>query len=133
MDYAVKPLERHTDRRGSLDIFLRASELRRENKKFGQIYLITFAKKGTVRGNHYHKKRNEWFGILSGTVSIVIEDVNTKERVKVVLSAKKDADKKLQIGPHNAHAIKSLTKSAVLLSCADDEWTPADTFPYELL
>src|SRR4030095_3445855 len=40
---------------------------------------------GTVRGNHYHKVKDEWVYILHGAVLLVAEDIQTKERATITL------------------------------------------------
>jgi dTDP-4-dehydrorhamnose 3,5-epimerase-like enzyme len=133
LDFRVKRFEKHKDTRGELIVFLRNGELDDAHKRFGQIYFVTFKKKGVVRGNHYHKTWHEWFGITAGKVLVAIEDVRTKKRKEVILSAAKDKYVRIETGPYIAHAIKSLTNYACLLSYADGEWSDDDTFEYKLL
>lgn len=134
MDYKVTTFKRIKDKRGGLIVFLRESELDDAKKRFGQIYFVTFNKKGVVRGNHYHKKWHEWFGVVTGRVKVVLEDVRTGERDELVLSAAKDRYVRLETGPYIAHAIISLTNTASLLSYADNEWKDqSDTHFHKLL
>ena len=134
MDYKITTFKRIKDKRGGLIVFLRESELDDAKKRFGQIYFVTFNKKGVVRGNHYHKKWHEWFGVVTGRVKVVLEDVRTGERDELVLSAAKDRYVRLETGPYIAHAIESLTNTASLLSYADNEWKDqSDTHFHKLL
>lgn len=134
MDAKTAKFKLIQDSRGKLIVFLRQSELDEGKKKFGQIYFITFSKKGVVRGNHYHKKWREWFGIVKGKLQVVVEDVRTKERKEFILNANtKDKYVRLEAGPYIAHSFKSLTKYAALLNYADDEWHKGDVFSYKLL
>lgn len=133
MDYKIEKFDKYVDKRGQLVVFLRNSNLKPTEKEFGQIYFVTFGKKGTVRGNHYHKKWHEWFGIVAGKVKIVLEDIKTKERVEIVLTAKKKEYQRVYIGPHIAHAIKSMTNYAALLNYADSEWYAEDSYNYKVL
>lgn len=134
MDYKKTSFKRIRDSRGGLIVFLKESELDDAKKKFGQIYFVTFNKRGVVRGNHYHKKWHEWFGVITGKVRVILEDVRTGERDEVVLSAKKDKYIRLETGPYIAHAIISLTNSASLLSYADGEWkNNDDTYHHKLI
>ena len=84
MNYKITQFEKINDDRGSLIVFLKESELDDAKKRFGQIYFVTFKKKGVVRGNHYHKKWHEWFGVVSGRVEVVLEDVRTKKRKQII-------------------------------------------------
>jgi len=132
MDYKITSIEKHSDKRGQLVVFLRSSELKANRKKFGQIYFITFNKKNVVRGNHYHKKWREWFGVVHGSVKAELEDVITGEHKTLVLSSKHNVYKRLEIGPNVAHAFKSMTPTASLLNYGDKEWSAKDRFFYDL-
>ena len=35
---------------------------------------------GTTRGNHYHRRKQEWVYLITGAVQLVVEDVETKAR-----------------------------------------------------
>lgn len=133
MDFKTASFKRYKDDRGSLIVFLRESDLDDAKKKFGQIYFVTFSKKGVIRGNHYHKKWHEWFGVISGRVKVVLEDVRTGKRKEIVLSAKKNQYTRLETGPYIAHAIQSLSNTASLLSYADGEWSGEDTYFHKLI
>lgn len=133
MNYKVTHFKKYNDRRGQLVVFLKNSEIGRRQKKFGQIYFVTFSKKGIVRGNHYHKKWHEWFGIVSGKLEVVLVDVITKERVALKLNANFDKYVRLEIGPNIAHAFKSMTNYAALLNYADGEWNKDDDFDYKII
>ncbi len=131
--FSVSKFKTFRDKRGKLIVFLTQRELGKKHKVFGQIYFVTFSKKGTVRGNHYHKKWHEWFGITEGKVLVVIKDLKTGRRRQITLTAQKDRYTRIQTGPYVAHAIKSLSSKAVLLSYADSEWDTKDTHYYKLL
>lgn len=133
MDYKIQKFKKFKDSRGSLIVFLQESELNDAKKKFGQIYFVTFKDHGVIRGNHYHKKWHEWFGITSGRVQVYLEDVRTQQRVELTLSANIDKYIRLEIGPYIAHTFKSITKSAVLLNYADSQWSAEDTFKYKII
>lgn len=133
LNFNVTKFKSFSDNRGKLIVFLKESELHNAKKKFGQIYFVTFNKKGVVRGNHYHKKWHEWFGIVEGKVKVIIEDVRTKKSSQITLSAEKDRYMRIETGPYIAHAIISLTKYASLLSYADTEWNDKDTHHYKII
>ena len=133
MDYRIEQFEKFNDDRGQLVVFLRNSNLRKQEKEFGQIYFVTFKKKGVIRGNHYHKKWHEWFGVVAGKVKVCLEDVKTKERVEIILDANKKEYIRLEINPYIAHAIVSLTNYAALLNYADSEWYQTDSHHYKVI
>lgn len=133
INYKIEKFKKFTDKRGTLVVFLKKSELNKNQRNFGQIYFVTFNKKGVVRGNHYHKKWHEWFGIVSGKLEVILENVKNKKRVRLVLDANHDKYVRLKIGPYVAHAFKSLTKYAALINYANGEWNKNDDFDYKLL
>ena len=133
LDFKITKFKSYSDSRGKLIVFLKESELQTAKKRFGQIYFVTFNKRGAVRGNHYHKHWREWFGIVEGKVKVIIEDVRTKKRKQIVLSADKDKYKRIETGPYIAHVIVSLTDRATLLSYADTEWSNKDIYDYKII
>lgn len=52
---------------------------------------IISSKKGTRRGDHYHKKCTELFIILSGKVKVYLQSVNKPARTMTVIFMKNDA------------------------------------------
>lgn len=133
MDYKIEHFSKIGDKRGDLIVFLKHSQLPAHKKQFGQIYFVTFSKKGVVRGNHYHKRWREWFGIVTGKLAVKLKDVKTGEEVELTLTARKTKYVRLETGPNVAHAFKSLTRTAALLNYADGEWSADDSLEYKLL
>jgi dTDP-4-dehydrorhamnose 3,5-epimerase-like enzyme len=135
MDYEIIHLRKHDDQRGYLVEFLKGNELSNNNKQFGQIYFVTFSRKGIVRGNHYHSQTEEWFGVVYGSVSVVLEDIITKKRKSFTLHYSEDEFVRLSIGKGIAHAFKSLTDSAILLDYANKPYDPElrDRQHYQLI
>lgn len=133
MDYKVETFDKFSDQRGDLIVFLRAENLDKKYKNFGQIYFVTFKKKGIVRANHYHKRIREWFGVVHGKVSVALQDIKTGEKKRLILDAKSDRYIRLEIGPNVAHAFKSLTASASVVNYTDQMWSQDDVFPFELM
>src|SRR5438874_13447618 len=42
---------------------------------------------GSIRGNHYHKVKQEWVYLISGEVNLMVEDLESKAREAAVLQA----------------------------------------------
>jgi quercetin dioxygenase-like cupin family protein len=42
---------------------------------------------GTVRGNHYHRIKEEWIYLMQGEVLLIVEDLDSKTRASVPLRA----------------------------------------------
>ena len=133
MDYKIDLIEKHDDQRGHLVVFLKNSDLNKELKEFGQIYFVTFNKPSVIRGNHYHKKWREWFGVVTGKVEVILKDINTGEIVNLIIDSESDKYTRLEIGPNIAHAFRNLSDEASLLNYTDTEWSPDDTFSEELI
>lgn len=133
MDYKIELIEKHDDDRGHLVVFLRNSDLNQSFRDFGQIYFVTFEKQGVIRGNHYHKKWREWFGVVTGKLEVVLKDMNTGEIFKTVIDSGSNKYTRLEIGPNIAHSFKNLSDKASLLNYTDTEWSSDDTFHEELI
>lgn len=133
MDYKIEHFNTFDDKRGRLVVFLNRSSLEKKHLDFGQIYFVTFEKKGIVRGNHYHKTWQEWFGVVIGKVQVKLRDINSKEEVDLILDAKEQEYMRLMIGPMIAHAFKNLSSYSALLNYADKEWKKEDSFPCKIL
>lgn len=133
MDYKVEYFDKYNDVRGQVVVFLRNKDLKKKQKAFGQIYFVTFDKKNSIRGNHYHKRWREWFGVVSGKVRVVLMHVKTKEKKKLILDANNRRYVRLEIGPNIAHAFQNITSKASLLNYSDKEWSADDTFKIEIL
>ena len=133
MNFKLIKKAKHFDKRGYLLDFLTKKELKQ--KTFGHLYLTTFNQAGMIRGNHYHVKKEEHFGVIIGKVQIEIEDIKTKEHQSFILSADDPEFICLQIGPNIAHAVKSLSSRVILLAYASFAYNPesSDNFQYILL
>lgn len=135
IDYKIIHSKKYIDDRGYLVEFLKNCELTGDDQFFGQIYFVTFEKPHQVRGNHYHTKFSEWFGVAYGTLKVVLEDVRTKENTSFVLSSDDKSFIRLNIGPYTAHAFQNLTPTAVLLDYCNKEYNTEnpDRNPYILI
>jgi len=133
MDYKIESFEKFNDKRGQLVVFLRNRNLDKKFKKFGQIYFVTFEKKGVIRGNHYHKTFREWFGVISGKVQVALIDVKTGKKKEMILDGDSEKYVRLEIGPNVAHGFKSLTKYVSLVNYTDKEWNEKDVIHVEAI
>lgn len=133
MDYRLDRISKFNDQRGQLVVFLKNHELAKSYKEFGQIYFVTFDGKGVIRGNHYHKRWREWFGVVNGRLEVLLQDLASSELVKLELNGDLDDYVRLEIGPDIVHAFRSLTTTASLLNYTDKEWSSDDTFPLTIM
>jgi dTDP-4-dehydrorhamnose 3,5-epimerase-like enzyme len=96
----------------------------------GEIYL-TSAVKGEARGNHYHAEATEWFTLIDGKATLILEDVNTKERMELSLDSENPVT--IVIPPFVAHVFVNFnSKPFILLAYTDKLYDPKDTIRYEL-
>lgn len=133
MDFKVESLEKHNDERGQLVVFLKESDLKEKHRSFGQVYFVTFDKKNSIRGNHYHKLWREWFGVVSGKLEVILKDINSGKINKLIIDSNSNKYTRLEIGPNIAHAFRNITPYASLLNYTDTEWSPTDTFQLKLM
>ncbi len=84
-------------------------------------------KKGSVMGNHYHKKTRVFFFILSGSARIENVNVKTKKRKSCVLFSNEG----ILFGPYFSHAVIFKEKSLFLMGKEKtyNKETP-DTYEY---
>ena len=75
------PLDMHVDQRGSFTEFLKTQE-------YGQVS-VNIAKKGIVKGNHYHHTKNEKFLVVSGKASIKFRKPDDDEIIEYIVSGDK--------------------------------------------
>jgi dTDP-4-dehydrorhamnose 3,5-epimerase len=133
--YELDQCNKHSDGRGNLIEFLRRSDLNEMPDSFGQIYFVTFDAADQVRGNHYHENAYEAFGIVSGVLEVVLEDVRSHERFEVVLNSDDHLFTRLKIGPYVAHAFRNISPTAILLNYSTEQFNPVrpDRLDYLLI
>lgn len=125
MNSELETLEKHTDERGLLLEILRDDEIKEEIK---QVYFST-SKPNVIRGNHYHKRKIEWFSVVKGTAKLVLEDNESKEREELIISDDKPAI--IKILPNISHAIQNIGDDEMYLIVIANEVfnsDDADTF-----
>lgn len=98
-------------------------------KHTGEIY-ITIAKPNESRGGHYHSIAYEWFTLIKGEATLVLEDVNTQERISIQLSEKDP--KTIMVPPEVAHIFyNSSSLEFILLAYCDSLFDPIDTIAFK--
>lgn len=126
MDYSIIECSTFRDARGVLVEFLRADELQAKHQSFGQIYCVTFDRPNQVRGNHFHTRGTEWFGVVEGRLQVVLEDTRSKEREEFILESDAEKFVQLRVGPHVAHAFRNLSPRAVLVDYSSTQYDRED-------
>lgn len=97
-------------------------------------FFISNSIPGAIRGNHFHKNKQEYFIVVKGKCLIVIEDIDSKKREKLEVA---DSDKiAVLMEPGKAHAIKNVGKEELILLALINEKLDKenpDTFPYKVI
>ena len=83
---------------------------------------------GSVRGNHYHKVKQEWVYMMSGEVTLVLEDLESNARESALLVAGDLAF--IQTGV--VHALQ-VTKSGQAIEFSTSRFDPADIYRHKLV
>lgn len=122
MSYKIKTLDVKRDHRGWLAEIIRPEDV--YNKTFGQV-LVTTASPGKVKGNHYHKRKTEWYCVISGKGLLSLRDNSTKKVVDIEVNGH---DMKLiEIPPNHFHSIKNIgDKDMYLLAYVNEPFDPKD-------
>ena len=122
MTSIVKKLLVKKDDRGWLAEIVRPEDVGEEG--FGQI-LVTTAGPGHTKGNHYHKRKTEWYCVLQGKGILTLIDNKTQEKKKLVMGERNMV--LVKILPHHFHSIKNVGKSEmVLLVYVNEPFDPSD-------
>ena len=83
-----------------------------DKEKISHIGMIT-SKRGSVRGNHYHKIARQITYILSGKIELTTKDVSNKNsKPQIIIMEKGDI---ADIPAMTAHSLKALEDSAFLI------------------
>jgi oxalate decarboxylase/phosphoglucose isomerase-like protein (cupin superfamily) len=93
-------------------------------------YLVVI-RPGKVRAQHYHKKKEEWIAITSGSVSLCLRHVKSGQEVNILLEIDSDDYNVIYVPPLVAHALKNIGESeasVVVFSKTLPE--PGDTIPF---
>lgn len=96
----------------------------------GEVY-FTSAKPGEAKGNHYHDIAQEWFTLICGKASLILEDITTMERLVIELDSA--SPQTVYIPPKVAHAVvNNHDTDFILCAYTDRQYDPSDTIPYTL-
>ena len=98
------------------------------NNKYS--YLVIFDGKNNLAGNHYHEHKQELFNPVGGDFVVLLEDIETKEREELEISAKDYPV--VYIPTRIAHTVVANSNIAVLLVTASYPGIEDDEFPYKL-
>lgn len=125
----IQPFE---DKRGSLKKILMKNQLKKD-ERIEEVYLL-YSEKGSVRGNHYHKKTLEYFIVVKGKVKVALKDLNTGDFEEIYMSSNDNLI--LKVPPNVVHAFKNEEdQPLIMLAISSKEYNKldTDTFAMEIL
>lgn len=94
----------------------------------GQVHFIKFTPKA-VRGKHYHKRKQEQFVCLYGSIKAKLRHKETGEKIELVLLG--TGDKVLSIPPMWVHEFENISpKESCLLAWNNELYNPEDADAY---
>lgn len=96
----------------------------------GEVYL-TMGKPGKTKGGHYHLEAFEWFTVIQGETKLILEDIETKERMEISMNLKESIS--VFVPCKVAHVLVNTGNSDfILLAYTDKLYDPKDTIPYQI-
>lgn len=126
MRVSIKKLEIKEDKRGWLAEIVRPEDI--GEKKFGLV-LMTTVLPGQTKGNHYHKRKTEWYCVIKGDGLLTLTDQTTKEKKEMEIGEKNMV--LVKIPSLTIHSIKNMgTEELYLLAYVDEVFNPSDPDTY---
>lgn len=97
-------------------------------------FFVSKSVPGAIRGNHYHKHKQEYFIVIQGKCLIVVEDTVSKKREQIEVSDKDNLA--ILMEPGKAHAMKNIGENQLILLALVNEKLnkkQPDTFLYKII
>ena len=101
---------------------------------FGLVYISQANSPGVIKGNHYHRRKTEWFSVIKGQAELYLKDRNSSGTMKVVMGD--DDMKMVEVPPDVIHAFKNIgEEEMMLLAYISEPFNPddPDTFYEKIL
>lgn len=122
MKIKIRKIQVKKDERGWLIEAVKSTDVGKF--PFGLVH-VTCAKPGFTRGGHFHKRKTEWFCVVSGKGELFLKDVKTEENRIINLNEKNMT--LIGIGPYIFHSIKNTgKKDMILLGYVSEDFNPKD-------
>lgn len=97
-------------------------------------FFVSKSDPGVVRGNHYHRRKSEWFYLIQGKCKVRAVDPRTKQKEEFTL--KDNQHIILNFEPNIVHAFKNVGKNEMILMALVNEshnQKDPDTYKYVIL
>ncbi len=118
---------RRDDARGWLHVALGASQLP-DGVSFGELYVVHSDRASDRRGDHLHRRMDEWFTVVEGRALLELRDLATGERRDIELDAAEPRTVRVPAGL--AHCIVNVGPGAMTaVAWATAEHDPDDVIP----
>jgi mannose-6-phosphate isomerase-like protein (cupin superfamily) len=99
------------------------------NGEEGMRYIAFIAlQPGGLRGNHYHKTKQEWMYLIEGEVELLVEDVASQKRESVLLQT----GDLTRIAPGVAHALRTI-KAGQAVEFSPNCYERGDVYAHPLM
>jgi hypothetical protein len=85
------------------------------------------ARMGSIRGNHYHKIKEEWIYVLQGELLVLVQDIKNNEHAPVSLRT----GDMLRIQTSIAHLMRTVEPGQAI-EFSKARFSAADIFPFPL-
>ena len=123
----VKQLNVKKDERGWLAEIVTKEDV---PNPFGLI-LVTTAYPGKTKGNHYHKRKSEWYCVVQGNGLLAITDLASKKKTEIRIGKNNMA--LVKIPPNYLHSITNIgQEEMILISYVDESFNEKDPDTYYL-
>lgn len=125
--FEIIPRKKIPDSRGYFLKIMHGKEAMTDDR-FGEIYLVK-GESGKSRANHYHESATEWFTVIQGKVSLVLEELCSGKQVSICMDA--DFPATVKVPPGVAHSLVGIDNvDYMLLAYSDKPYVPSDTIAY---
>jgi len=92
---------------------------------FGLVYISQATLPGVIKGNHYHRRKTEWFCVIKGSAELYLKDNNDSPTMKIEMG--EEDLKMVEVPPGIIHAFKNIgSGEMILLAYISESYDPDD-------
>jgi len=124
----VVELKKKSDDRGYFCELIQGRDVSVRNG-FGLVYITQAAASGVIKGNHYHRRKTEWFCVIKGSAELYLKDNNDSSTMNIEMG--EEDLKMVEVPPGIIHAFKNIgSGEMILLAYISESYDPdnPDTF-----
>jgi oxalate decarboxylase/phosphoglucose isomerase-like protein (cupin superfamily) len=126
-DIEVLTGRRREDARGWLHVVLGASQLP-TSASFGELYVVQSTREDDRRGDHLHRRMDEWFSVVSGAATLELRDPDSGASRTIALDAGQPTTVRVPAGV--AHCLVQRGSAPMIaVAWATAEYDPDDVVP----